>query len=54
MSYLIIAAVMLAIGVLGGVIGGYLVYRNNKAKIDALICKYDKEMCNTKEDCGCN
>ena len=44
MSYFITAVIMLAIGVIGGVIGGYLVYRNNKKKIDELICRYDKEI----------
>ena len=44
MSYFILAVVMLAVGVIGGVIGGYCVYRNNKKKIDELICRYDKEI----------
>ncbi len=44
MSYLITAVIMLAIGVIGGVVGGYFVYRNNKAKMDELICRYDKEI----------
>ena len=53
MSYLITAVIMLAIGVIGGVIGGYFVYRNNQKKINDLICRYDKAMCEKKEDCGC-
>ena len=53
MNDIIVALVFLAVGVIGGVIGGYFVYRNNKAKMDEIICRYDKEMCQEKEDCGC-
>ena len=44
MSYVILGIIMLAIGVIGGVVGGDLIYRNNKKKIDELICRYDKEI----------
>ena len=53
MNYIIVALVFLAVGVIGGVIGGYFVYRNNKKRLDDIICRYDKVMCQKKEDCGC-
>jgi len=51
MSYVILAIVTLALGIIGGCLGGYLVYRNNKKQMDEIICRYDKAMCKPKDEC---
>lgn len=35
---------MLAVGIIGGVVGGYLAYRNNQKKFNAIIELLDKEI----------
>ena len=53
MNLFILIMVVLCLVFIAGAVCLYFVYRNNKKQMDEIICRYDKEMCEKKEDCGC-